>query len=243
MHGIAARSTVLGLIGMAGLLAGCRTINRRVTEAVLHRGEAKQWHVHYGSAQHYKLGNEGLERIEFEGSVGDEHISVRYQRGLQAQAQDFTDRTADLLEQVEQRIGAPITTHSTIHLLRFNETPQNYNIRLTVEPNEFPWLLFVRAGDESYPAILAQNPTYPYLFVHELVETSLVCSRTEGRLLPDLGWGALGLRVHLNNYTRWFREGLANYAGYVAHGIVSDELAPSESVLVGHALVHARPFS
>jgi len=243
MRGIAARNIVLGLIGMAGLLAGCRTINRRITEAVLHGGETKQWQIHYGSAQQYKLGNEGLDEIEFEGSIGGERISVRYQRGLQAQAQDITDRTADLVEQVEQRIGAAITTNSTIHLLRFDETPQNYNIRLTVEPNEFPWLLFVRAGEESYPAILAENPSYPYLFVHELVETSLVCSPTEGRLLPDLGWGALGLRVHLNNYTRWFREGLANYAGYVAHGIVSDELAPSESVFVGNSLVHTRPFS
>jgi len=243
MRWMKAKYPTFALLLMAGTLVGCRTINKNITEAVLDGGQAKQWHIHYGSDRQYKLGNKGLDEIDFEGSIGGERISVRYQRGLLDQAEHIADRAVDLLEQVEQRIGVPITTNSTIHLLRFDEIPQNYNIRLAVEPNEFPWLLFVRAGEESYPSILGQNPSYPYLLMHELVETSLVCSQTEGRLLPDLGWGTLGLKVHLNNYTRWFREGLANYAGYVAHKVVSDELARSESPHLRDPLVHTRPFS
>ncbi len=238
-----ARRLAFALLVMVTLSAGCRTINRHITEVVLDGGRAKQWHVHYGSAQQYQLDNSRLEQIEFEGTVTGPRISVRYQRHLRDQAQQIADRTTEMLEQVETRIGATITTNSTVHLFRFDQTPQNYNIRLTVEPNEFPWLLFVRAGDESYPAILAENPSYPYLFVHELVETSLVSSGADARLLPDVGWGALGLTVHVNNYTRWFRDGLANYAGYIAHGVVAKELARSESAPLTGSLLHTHPFS
>jgi hypothetical protein len=238
-----ARRCAFALLMMLALSAGCRTFNKHITEAVLDGGQAKQWQVHYGSAQQYQLDNSRLEQIEFEGTVTGPRISVRYQRRLGDQAQQIANRATEMLKQVETRIGATITTNSTIHLFRFDQTPQNYNIRLTVEPNEFPWLLFVRAGDESYPAILAQNPSYPYLFVHELVETSLVSSGADARLLPDIGWGALGLTVHVNNYTRWFRDGLANYAGYVAHGVVAKELARSESAPPNESLLHTRPFS
>lgn len=238
-----AGNRVLALMLAATLSAGCRTINRHITEVVLDGGQAKQWHIHYGSSQQYKLDNTRLEQVEFEGTVGGPRISVRYQRRLAPLAEQIAERTTQLLEQVEQRIGAKITTNSTIHLLRFDQIPQNYNIRLTVEPNEFPWLLFVQAGDESYAAVLAENPTYPYLFIHELVETSLVGSGADGRMLPDLGWGALGLTAHVNNYTRWFRDGLANYAGYVAHGIVAEDLADSGAAPPAGSLVHTSPFS
>lgn len=222
---------------------GCRAINKHVTEAVLDAGEAKQWQIHYDSTHRYQLNDRWLERIAFEGTIPGKRISVRYQRGLADPAQHLTDRAVALIEQVEQRTGVAITTHSTIDLLRFDEPPQNFSVRLTVEPNEFPLPMFVRTGEESYPAILARNRSYPYLFIHELVETSLVSGQANGRVLPDLGWGALGLTAHLNNYTRWFRDGLANYAGYVAYEIVAQDLADAGVTPTADPILHTQPFS
>lgn len=237
------RNLLLSVCLVASLLAGCRTINRRVTEAVLHGTGTEKWHIHYGSTHRYTLDDSSLDEIEFAGTIDANHISVSYQRGLADQAQRIADRTTELLGHVQQRIGMEITTNSTIQLLRLDEAPQNFSIRLTVEPNEFPLPMFVPAGDESYDAILAHNRSYPYLFVHELIETSLVAGTAGGRVLPDLGWGALGLTAHLNNYTRWFRDGLANYAGFVACRILAEDLARSQSPQREDPLLHDRPFS
>ena len=234
---------LIALAVLAGGLAGCRTFNKHITEAVLDGGETKQWNIHYGSTHRYRLNNESLEEIAFEGTVEGPRISVRYQKGLADQAGQIAEQTAQMLEQVEQRIGMEITTRSTIQLLRFDAPPQNFTIHLTVEPNEFPLPMFVRAGDESYGSILAQNPSYPYLFVHELVETSLVCSQKGGQVLPDLGWGALGISAHVNNYTRWFRDGLANYAGFVAQAIIAAGLDDFEPSARAESVLHTRPFS
>jgi len=236
---IALLALVTGLIA----LTGCRTLNKGISEAVLDRGKAKEWGVHYGSQYRYALNNDSLEKLDFEGCTEGERIKVHYQRGLAEPAQCIADETADLLEKVEQRLGITITTRSTIQLLRFDETPQSFDINLKVEPNEFPLPLFVRAGDESCGSILTQNRSYPYLFVHELVETSLACNKTGGRVLPDLSWGFLGLNAPVNNHTRWFRDGLANYAGYIAYDVVHEALAGSEGAHAGRALVHSVPFS
>ncbi len=222
---------------------GCRTINKNLTEAVLDAEETRQWRIHYGSTHRYQLDDRWLEQIPFEGTISGERIDVRYQRGLAQSARHLANRTSDLIEQVERRTGVVITTRSTIDLLRFDEPPQNFSVRLTVEPNEFPLPMFVRTGEESYPAILAQNRSYPYLFVHELVETSLVSGQANGRVLPDLGWGALGLTAHLNNYTRWFRDGLANYAGYIAYGIIAQDLADAGVTPAADPILHTEPFS
>lgn len=221
---------------------GCRTVNRRITESVLDGPHAGQWHIRYGSQSFYSLDDEGLARIEFEGLVKTDRVRVRYQRGLQGQAQCVADVTTDLIEQVERQVGMAITTSSGIDLLRFDEPPQNFDIQLTVEPNEFPLPLFVRAGDESCTSILAQNRSYPYVLMHELVETSLA-ARQEGRVLPDVGWGPFGFHAPVNNYTRWFRDGLANYAGYLACEVLSDAMDCPECPAQVATLLHAGPFS
>lgn len=223
-------------------LAGCRTVNKGITEAVLDGRTDRDWHIRYGSQGHYSLNDEGLAKIEFEGLVDAGRVRVRYQRGLQGQARCIADVTDRLLAEVERQVGMTITTSTTLDLLRFDEPPENFDIQLTVEPNEFPLPLFVRAGDESCTSILAQNRSYPYVLVHELVETSLA-ARAGGRVLPDVGCGAFGLKADVNNYTRWFRDGLANYAGYIACERLSDEMdCPDCPIRIG-ALLHASPFS
>lgn len=237
-------SRILAVILSTAILpAGCRTLSKGITESVLEAGHAGKWRVRYGSHSHYALTNATLEEVEFDGCVEAEKLRVRYQRGLRSQAECIAERTSTLLEQVQRHIGMTVSTRSTIQLLRLDETPQNFDISLTVEPNEFPLPLFVPTGDESCHAILAHNRSYPYLFVHELVETSMASGETGVRILPDLTWGVFILEGHVNNYTRWFRDGLANYAGYVACKIVSEDLDVSERPPFRDTLLHTRPFS
>lgn len=243
MIGFARKILLVSLLAACATLpAGCRTFSRRTTEAVLEGGKSKQWHVRYGSQSYYSLNDEGLAKIDFEGLVDADRVRVRYQRGMQAQARCIAQTTTDLLGQVEQQVGLTIGTSSMMDLLRFDEPPQSFDIQLTVEPNEFLLPLFVRAGDESCTSIMAQNRSYPYVLVHELVETSLT-SPKGGRVLPDLSWGPFGLNFAVNNHTRWFRDGLSNYAGYIACEIVSDEMDCPECPTRVAALLHASPFS
>jgi hypothetical protein len=222
--------------------AGCRMFTRGITESVLEREPSPQWHVHYGSRIHYTLTNDSLQDMEFEGTRDANEVVVRYQEGLARQAQGVAETTAGLLRQVEQRIGVTITTRTTAYLLRFDHKPQDFDVVLAVEPNEFPLPLFVGVGEESCETILAHNRGYPYLLVHELVETSLTGGGKGARVLPDLAWGLPGLKLHANNYTRWFRDGLANYAGYLAYDLFAREL-PSEQRLQIQTILHTEPFS
>jgi len=227
---------------LAGLAGGCSTINKGITGTVLARGKAGEWGIHYASRLQYAMTNTTLLEMEFEGSRNAGDTVVRYQRGLGDQAQCLADRTAALLAAVHERTGATISTRCTIYLLRFDERPQDFTITLTSEPNEFLLPLFIEAGQESCEAIMAQGRSYPYLMVHELVETSLV-NRAGGSVLPDLMWGTPGVRMHVNNWTRWFRDGFANYAGYVAYEITAREITSEQRLYQREALVHTEPFS
>jgi len=225
------------------LSAGCQTINKGITEAVLDSKEPERWQVHYGSRVHYLLNNNTMKEVEFEGSLNTGDTTIRYQRGLADQARCIADKTAKLLEKVQERTGVTISTRSMIYLLRFDDRPQDFDVMLDAEPNELPLPLFVQVGDESCEAILVQNRGYPYMVVHELVETSLAAGRKNGMVLPDPSWDLLGLVVHVNNGTRWFRDGLANYAGYVAYRALSEDIPSSHRLRYRQTLLHTSPFS
>ncbi len=238
-------SRALLAVAVAGtaFAAGCRTINKGISEAVLDHKEPEQWEVHYGSRVHYLLNDTTIKEVDFEGSLIAGDTMIRYQRGLADQAQCIADKTNELLGKVRQRTGVAISTHSTMYMLRFDDQPQDFDVMFNVEPNELPLPMFVQVGSESCEDILVQNRGYPYMIVHEIVETSLAAGRNKGVVLPDPSWGLLGVAMHMNNYTRWFREGLANYAGYVAYEAICEEIPSSRRLRHRQMLLHTNPFS
>ncbi|MCU0913119.1 MAG: PDZ domain-containing protein [Planctomycetes bacterium] len=238
----ASRVPAVLLAALIGLCGGCSTISKGITESVLAREEPREWRIHYASRLQYTLTDKTLLDVEFEGSRHAGNTIVRYQRGLGEQAQCLADQTAALLKEVRERTGVDLSTRSTVYLLRFDEQPQDFSISLTSEPNEFLLPLFLRAGRESCEEIVAQSRSFPYLMVHELVETSLV-NPTGGSVLPDLAWGTHYVRINLNNYTRWFRDGFANYAGYIAYEALAADLPGAGLAYRREALVHGEPFS
>jgi hypothetical protein len=226
-----------------GLAGGCQTFNKSITESVLEREPSREWLVRYGSRVRYTLTSDTLRDVEFEGTRDANDTVVRYQRGLGPQAQGVAEMTARLLRRVQERTGVTLSTRPTLYLLRFDERPRNFEVVLKAEPNELPLPLFLAVGEESCATILARSRSYPYLLLHELVETSLASGVGGGRVLPDISWNLLLLRVNINNYTRWFREGMANYAGYIAFEMMAAEMAGAKRPDFRETLLHTNPFS
>lgn len=236
------RVVSLILAATVGLGGGCSSLNKSITESVLAKRRPREWGIHYASRFQYALTDKTLREVQFDGSRNAGNTVVRYPRGLAEQAQCLADQTAALLGIVQRRTGVVVSTRGTIYLLRLDERPQDFNIDLTAEPNEFLLPLFVQTGRESCADIVARSRSYPYLLVHELVETSLV-GKTGGSVLPDLAWDVPGVRLALNNYTRWFRDGLANYAGFIAYETTVAEVPSDQKLYRQGTLLHTEPFS
>lgn len=105
-------------------------------------------------------------------------------------------------------------------------------------------VLYVQKDDASCEATTADND-YPYTFIHEVTELSFdrPCDRMP--VLNDY-LEKDGFQPEKINYTRWFRDGFANYAGYLAHKVtISDDSfdrghIPPAVIEWG---MHSRPFS
>lgn len=234
---------ILALLAGSLILTGCRTVNKRLSERVLNPDKAKAWSIHYGSEDQFTLDDNRLEKLDFAGWAETDRVRVHYPQGLAESAQCIANETSNMLSEVERRLGITITTQARFELLRVDEVPQNFDIHLESKPNVFRLPLFVQTGQESCEAILAHSHSYPYIVVHEMVETSMACSTANGRVLPDVGWSFLFFGAHLDNDTRWFRDGLANYAGFVAYQTIRKGVDTSEEPLAGRELIHNKPFT
>ena len=81
--------------------------------------------------------------------------------------------------------------------------------------NTFGVVLYVEPGDESYEVVVAKNVWYPLSVIHEIAE----CSLTQLQL--DRRWKSWrGEEKKTLGYTRWFREGFPEYAGFLAHNMM-----------------------
>ena len=105
-------------------------------------------------------------------------------------------------------------------------------------------VLYVENEDESCETIVAKNGGFPVLHVHEVVETSLILS---GPVPND--WRRKtrqGEWENVNHYTRWFREGFSDYAGFLAHQLTISSLEFEEgaySLRVWERNLGREPFS
>ena len=226
------------------LTAGCRTFNKEITKT-MYQKKPKTLESHSSGSKKYTLTNSQVREIDFAGSVRVEDVNVSYQRGLDAQADCIASRTSKLLSEVEERTGVQLSFEAKIYLLRVDEIPQSFNISVVSDANEFCLPLFVEAGNESCETIISTNWGYPTLLTHELTECSLIFPIQGGRVLTDLRWKWFIFSGVYRNYTRWFREGLGNYAGYLAYDMVSEDLkfAASQIPPACVPFIFERPFS
>lgn len=230
---------VLGLILVSS--GGCGSLSKDLVIRGLPKALNRQSHWSWIASGKYVLNDSNLRKTTFEGTVETEDANVVYQFGLKEQARYVANQINDLTSHIESSTGLKICYSTRVYLLRQERIPENYEIRFKNEPGVFTMPLFVSAGDESCQAIILRNLGYPEALAHELVEMSLIFHKPPGVVLPDVEGELFFLKPKMLNYTRWFREGFAEYAGVLAHQMVHSE--PLDEYSSMNLVVLSNPFS
>jgi hypothetical protein len=233
---------VAGLLGLILVLSyGCRSLNKDLMERIWPKALAFQSQGSFVASNKYVLTDSNLRKTTFEGTVETEDANVIYQFGLKGQAEYIANQINDLTSHIEDSTGLKIFYSTRVYLLRQERIPENYEIRFKNEPGIFTMPLFVSASSESCEAIIEQNKGYPNGLAHELVEMSLIFHKPPGTVLPDVEGEWFFLKLKMLNYTRWFREGFAEYAGVLAHRMVRSDLSGEYPTM--NLTVCSSPFS
>jgi hypothetical protein len=236
------RISVFGLLGLILVLTGgCRSLNRDLVIWILPKTLARQSQGNWIASGKYILNDSNLRKTTFEGTVETEDANVIYQFGLEEQARQIANQINDLTSRIESSTGLKIHYATQVYLLRQDRIPENYEIRFKNEPGVFTMPLFVPASDESCQTIVERNLGYPELLTHEIVEMSLIFHKPPGVVLPDVEGELFFLKPKMLNYTRWFREGFAEYAGVLAHQMV--RFKPPDEYSTMNLTVLSSPFS
>jgi hypothetical protein len=230
---------LLSLILASG--GGCRSLNRDLVIRCMPKTLEGQSQGNWVASGKYVLTDSNLQKTTFEGTVETEDANVIYQFGLKEQASQIANQINDLTSHIESSTGLKICYSTRVYLLRQERIPENYEIRFKNEPGIFTMPLFVSAGDESCQSIIERNVGYPELLAHEIAEMSLIFHKPPGVVLPDVEGEMFFLKPKLLNYTRWFREGFAEYAGFLAHKMVRSE--PLDEYSSVNLVVLSSPFS
>ncbi len=236
------RMLVAGLLSLILVSSGgCRSFNKSSVKRSLPKALARQSQVSWVASGKYVLNDSNLRKTTFEGTVETEDANVVYQFGLEKQARHIANQINDLTSHIESSTGLKIRYSTRVYLLRRDWIPENYELSFKNEPGIFTIPLFVSAADESCQAIVRRNLGYPEMLAHELVEMSLIFHKPPGVVLPDVAGKIFFLKTKMLNYTRWFREGFAEYAAVLAHQMVRSE--PSDEYSTRNLVVLSSPFS
>ncbi len=192
-------------------IAGCKSFYGDLIGTAISKESGK---LHFTTYEKFHVCPRCIKEKGLVGSLETADVNVAYQRGLEAQADCAAEHFNGLLDEVERKTGFRISCRTKFYLFRVDKIPQHIDVQLKVDVNELEFPLFVKADDESCRTIFAQNAAYPGAIVHELAEFSLILPKETGNVLPDAQGRFLLLPITVRKYTRWFREGFANYAGY-----------------------------
>ncbi|HPD48400.1 MAG TPA: PDZ domain-containing protein [Anaerohalosphaeraceae bacterium] len=232
--------TLAAVLLAACALGGCRAVNRTITDKAYEAYNQNGTRFGWIGGRTYKLDDASLAEIPFEGVAEFENVRVSYPHGLADQALHIAEHVAHISQTASEAIALNFTHDPHAYLLRVDNLPGAVDISLKVDPNTMPLPLFVQAGRDDWRTILAESTIFPYAIVHELTEASLVMPRAGNPVAPDLGVQyLLPVQLAVKNYTRWFRDGLANYAGYVAYQTSAAQIDYTAET----SPLHRHPFS
>ena len=207
-------------------LAGCETVQDKSALETYdtYRNEAgkAEFNVNFNYNDAVVVDNAFVAAQYYEGTAKAGRAEVAFQAGLKEQAGALAMEMEQYIAHVEQAIGRQLQVPVRAYLLRRDRMPGTIagGFQKTSEVYQFP--MFVVNEDESFETIRSTNPFYPYMFIHELAKLSLVDPARPPLVLADQKSNPL-LKIRYN--TRWFREGLANYAEFLVYEKMRERMA------------------
>ena len=233
---------VLATVLVTGL-CGCRPVDHAVTRHIyrgMDRGDrSARMSISFRSVNGEPPLVVDERKLPFAGEVSAGHVSAKYQEGLADAAERLVLFTDAVLSETERELGLPMQARLGLVVLAVERHPSSLHAKLRSETVTYRQPVFLTpqeaAGDAPPETFLRELPT----IVHELAEITLGQSRPR-RTLQDFAWGPF----RVVNYTRWFRDGYANYAGYVAMQAARRRLGNRWPAGMAETEdMHGRPFS
>jgi len=204
--------------GLLAVLTGCETVQDKTALETYdtYRNEAGKaaFNVNFNYNDAVVVDNAFVAGQYYEGTAKVGRAEVAFQAGLKEPAGELAMEMEQYIAHVEQALGRELQVPVRAYLLRRDRMPGTIGggFQRTSDVYQFP--MFVANEDESFETIRSTNPFYPYMFIHELAKLSLVDPARPPLILADQKSNPL---VKIRYNTRWFREGLANYAEYLIY--------------------------
>ncbi|MCY2931619.1 MAG: PDZ domain-containing protein [Planctomycetota bacterium] len=168
-------------------------------------------------------------------TVSKEGVTVHYSKGLSRQAECFAAVVAKQMAYVRAMTSyelQPWLAHAQVYLKLVGSEAS----AKSPTPDWYAWELplLVDRDKASCEDILAKvDVFYPFTWMHEIVEGSLVWGEQPHAMLDDRHKALDGADRDELHYTRWFREGFASYCSILASraasysdGTETDEIRP-----------------
>ncbi|MBN2589491.1 MAG: PDZ domain-containing protein [Sedimentisphaerales bacterium] len=225
-------------------LSGCSSIeNEKFEKTNKNKKYVKSLQTRYFGNSTFNFNSENLKKVEFEGDIIVGQTRIKYQKGFESQARNIAKKLDNVFSYVKTETGIEFAINPQVYLLRVQEYPQSINVHFKIEdPNIFPIPIFAEVGHDDPNQIIEDNHFFPYMLAHEITEASLMYPDGKGVVKGDSRFRILFLIIDQNNYTRWFRDGFANYAGYVAMDYLRSNPDENMSDIWGTTYMHQTPF-
>lgn len=169
--------------------------------------------------------NSLLKDAQFAGTMKAGNIQVLYEAGLQNQADCIANLTYKSFSRILKSTGFRTSTaNRTLYLLRSDSTHQDGSEIIWTPDNVLGVILFAQTDDDSCESIISYNPVFHFVFVHEIIEGSLLFRKEGTAIEHDYIRKEFGfINRKILNYTRWFREGFSTYCAYLAHEAITSD--------------------
>lgn len=230
------------------LLGGCETLEQQSAtetyEEYRNQTEKATFNVTFNYDDTIVVDDSYVATQYYEGTAKVGRAEVTFQAGLKEAAGEMAMEMEQYIAHVEQHFGRALETPVRAYLLRRDTMPGTVTGGFAPTNGAFQFPLFTVEGDEDFETIRSSNPFYPYMFIHELTKLSLVDPARPPLILADQKTGPM-MKTHY--FTRWFREGLANYAEFLVYEkmrervVEGDDYVPLSSFESNH--VFQQPLS
>jgi len=236
MPGIRRCIRAAALVAAAAALLGCADIRMALARKYYTAERFHMTAIGYESISEATLSNDWIEAADLEGPVSAGNVEAFYTPGLRSTAERVVSQADTLLTHAEEHAGFKARITLRYYLFAVDAAPGNveFTYRHDEDGDFYAVPIFVETGREDDPLLLARQPGGIFVAVHELAEHAVSAPGARPVLVTDAAFWPFYY------YTRWFRDGYANYAAYLAGEKALEEFGfPLAETVWSAGYVHA----